>query len=543
MDSLQSETQIILAIQAIRTTPKLSIRRAANIYKVPRSTLATRIRGTQARRDSRPNCQNLTALEENAIVQRIIELDSQAFPPRLSAVEDMANRLLSDRDAQRVGKNWASNFVKRQPRLKTVFSRKYDYSRALCEDPELIQGWFSLVHNTILKYGIADADIYNFDETGFAMGQIVPSMVVTSSDRRGKPKLAQPGNREWATVIQGVNAQGWTVPPFIIVKGKCHLSSWYEISTMPEDWRIAVSDNGWTTNELTAEWLQHFDKYTESRKTGVHRLLILDGHESHHSDAFEQYCKDHNIITLCMPAHSSHILQPLDVACFGPLKKAYGAQIEGLIRARISHITKDDFLPAFCEAFEKSMTEHNVRAGFRGAGLVPFSPEVVISRLDVKVQTPMSSRPSSREALPWASRTPNNPTEATSQSEFLKGRIARHQNSSPTSIYNGIDQIAKGASRIMYRMALLQAEVAELREVNTTISKRRKAKRIRLQCGGSISKRDAQELRAPTDVAQQLQQEPSEIGGDPVCGLAPKRCCTLCGETGHNARTCRNAIA
>jgi RecB family endonuclease NucS len=114
--------------------------------------------------------QKLTKLEENTIVQRIIELDFQAFFPRLSAVENMANRLLRDRDALRVGKNWASNFVKRQSQLKTVFSRKYDYSRALCENPKLVQGWFNLVRNTVAKYGIADADIYNFDETGFIMG-------------------------------------------------------------------------------------------------------------------------------------------------------------------------------------------------------------------------------------------------------------------------------------------------------------------------------------------------------------------------------------
>ncbi|KFZ25124.1 hypothetical protein V502_00397 [Pseudogymnoascus sp. VKM F-4520 (FW-2644)] len=156
----------------------------------------------------------------------------------------MANRLLRERKALRVGKNWASNFVKQQPELKTVFSRKYDYSRALCEDPELIKGWFSLVRNTIAKYGIADADIYNFDETGFMMGQITPSMVVTSSNQKGKPKLAQHGNWEWATVIQGVNSQGWTVPPYIIVKGKYHLSSWYKNSLLPKDWTIAISSNG-----------------------------------------------------------------------------------------------------------------------------------------------------------------------------------------------------------------------------------------------------------------------------------------------------------
>jgi hypothetical protein len=46
-----------------------------------------------------------------------------------------------------------------------------------------------------------DDDIYNFDETRFMMGIIFVGMVVTTSDSRGKAKLAQPGNREWAMVI------------------------------------------------------------------------------------------------------------------------------------------------------------------------------------------------------------------------------------------------------------------------------------------------------------------------------------------------------
>jgi hypothetical protein len=50
------------------------------------------------------------------------------------------------------------------------------------------------------------------------------------------------------------------------------------------------------------------------------------------------------------------------------------------------------------------MTKSNIRAGFEGAGLVPLSPETVISKLDVKLQTPTSSRPPTRETLPWASR-------------------------------------------------------------------------------------------------------------------------------------------
>ena len=57
------------------------------------------------------------------------------------------------------------------------------------------------MRNTIAKYGIQDADIYNFDETGFMMGVISTGMVVTSSDGRAKAKRVQPGNWEWVIVI------------------------------------------------------------------------------------------------------------------------------------------------------------------------------------------------------------------------------------------------------------------------------------------------------------------------------------------------------
>ncbi len=120
----------------------------------------------------------------------------------------MANQLLDTHSISHVGVNWAPNFVKRQPELRTPYSRRYDYQRAKNEDPAIIGQWFSLVRNMKAKYGILDVDIYNFDETGFLMGMIFPGIVVTSSEGRGKAKLAQPGNREWATVIQGVNACG-----------------------------------------------------------------------------------------------------------------------------------------------------------------------------------------------------------------------------------------------------------------------------------------------------------------------------------------------
>jgi hypothetical protein len=156
----------------------------------------------------------------------------------------MANKLLAERATSQVGKNWPENFVRRTPELKTQFNREYDCQRALCEDPKVIAPWFELVRNTKAKYGILDEDIYNFDETSHQMGIISTGVVVTGSKRRNRPKAIQPGDREWATVIQGINACGWAIPPFIILAGMYHLSAWYEGDDIPVDWPISVSDNG-----------------------------------------------------------------------------------------------------------------------------------------------------------------------------------------------------------------------------------------------------------------------------------------------------------
>jgi len=158
-------------------------------------------------------------------------------------------------------------------------------------------------------------------------------MVATSSERHGKAKTKQPGNPEWVTVTQGVNARGWAIPPYIIVKGQYRLS-WYQNSQLPTDLVIGTLKNGWITNEPGLGWIKHFDEYTKARNTGCYRLLILDGHASHHSTDFELYCKNNKIIRVCMPADSSHILQPLEVRYLSPLKIAYCKHIEGLMRAQ-----------------------------------------------------------------------------------------------------------------------------------------------------------------------------------------------------------------
>jgi hypothetical protein len=104
-----------------------------------------------------------------------------------------------------------------------------------------------------------------------------------------------------------------------------------------------------------------------------------------------------------MPAHSSHILQPLDVGCFSPLKVLYGKQVEGKIRLSVNHINKDEFLQLYHPAHAQAITEKNIRSGFTATGLVPFDPDRVLSTLNPTVRTPS---PVPTEESVWESKIP-----------------------------------------------------------------------------------------------------------------------------------------
>jgi hypothetical protein len=75
------------------------------------------------------------------------------------------------------------------------------------------------------KYSIIDEDTWNFNESSFIIGTISSQLVVIGSEKPGKQKKLQPGDREWVTLVQGVAATGHMIPPFLIFAGKVLISS------------------------------------------------------------------------------------------------------------------------------------------------------------------------------------------------------------------------------------------------------------------------------------------------------------------------------
>jgi hypothetical protein len=106
-----------------------------------------------------------------------------------------------------------------------------------------------------------------------------------------------------------------------------------------------------------------------------------------------------------MPPHSSHLLQPLDIGYFAVLKRSYARLIESKTRARINHIDKLDFLEAYPSARIEAFKSETIKNSFAAAGLMPYNPDRVISKLDIRLRTP--TPPLSRGSE-WEPKTPSN---------------------------------------------------------------------------------------------------------------------------------------
>ena len=94
-----------------------------------------------------------------------------------------------------------------------------------------------------------------------------------------------------------------------------------------------MSDSGWSNATIFKKYLEeHFLKYVQGHEDGKHVLVLYDGHSSHVGVPLIEWARDHRIILMVLPPHSSHLLQPLDVGLFGPLKLAFSSQCSEFMR-------------------------------------------------------------------------------------------------------------------------------------------------------------------------------------------------------------------
>ena len=81
----------------------------------------------------------------------------------------------------------------------------------------------------------------------------------------------------------------------------------------------------------------------------------------------------HNIIALCLPTHSTYLVQPLDVGIFSAYKRRYSVAVNDATRDGITGINKTNFIDLLHRARTQTFSRpESIINSWRGAGLIPF---------------------------------------------------------------------------------------------------------------------------------------------------------------------------
>ena len=160
-----------------------------------------------------------------------------------------------------------------------------------------------------------------------------------------------------------VSAAGRVLDPLIIFAGKNFQSTWKGEEALPNT-MYGISSNGWMTTGMFFEWFQKFAEPVEERPL----VVVYDGHLSHVSVELIELAINEKITLIKLPPHVTDKLQPLDVCCFGPLKREW----KRLLSTRINVLgPRESIVDLLCSIWHKALSPKNVMSGFRATGIYP----------------------------------------------------------------------------------------------------------------------------------------------------------------------------
>ena len=258
--------------------------------------------------------------------------------------------------------------------------------RAASANPEVFDKWFKRVGDLFCDIGFSELDaddiqhrVWNCDESGFCTAVASKKILAKRGEKAIHETMGGSG-REYITVLACGCADGTRLPPYIVYKGKNLWARW--MKNGPAGCLYSVSDSGWMES---ANFLQWFTKLFVSAVRPMTAtapvVLFFDGHNSHISLELIKVARSNNVHLVCFPPHVTHLIQPLDVSVFAPVKCQWAKTLKSYqtyqIESQASAVTKEDFPGLLSELYEKSFCSEHFKNGFHKCGLHPLHREAI----------------------------------------------------------------------------------------------------------------------------------------------------------------------
>lgn len=310
-------------------------------------------------------------------------------------------------DKQIASKWWWSKFKERY-NLTLRTPENLSAYRASMANATMIDDYFSKLELLLTKLDIMDKPdrLWNVDETGLTF-VVKSGKVVSQIGKRFIYKRTYAERGETHTLVGCICANGTFIPPFVIFKG-VRWSDDLGRNALPNS-VTRLSPKGWINESLFKEWFEFFISSIPARRPVV---LLMDSHSSHINPDVISLARENGIYLFTFPAHTSHLLQPLDVGVYKPLKSHWSKALNNYMLAHPTEKpTRQNFHEIFSEPFISSMTPMNIINAFKKAGVYPCNRAVIPA--EALRPSMLTEQPAPDQQLQKDS-TPEPPTPGTS---------------------------------------------------------------------------------------------------------------------------------
>ena len=367
----------------------MSVRAAAKMFNIPHSTLQDHVTGKSSKVGAgAPTVLSYSEEQEIVITCQVLSEMGFGITRELIAVvisDYIREQGISTPFANGMpGKDWWQRFLKCWPTLTERKPQHLSTRRAEAANEDTVNGFFNQLESSLAEVGLDAVDpelpnrLWNCDETAFCTSSTSKKVLC----KRGVRSLHEVGGgtgREHITIHICCSASGQRLPPFVLYKGKNMYQRWMQGG--PAGCVYGASESGWMDGTNFLSWFRKLFLPAVGHLTSTGPVyLFMDGHHSHVSLELIRTAKEANVKLFCLPPNCTHILQPLDVGVFSPLKKTWQKILkEWKLETRGANVSKEDFPSLIAQLYAQSLTPAQCISGFRACGISPLSREAVMS--------------------------------------------------------------------------------------------------------------------------------------------------------------------
>jgi len=362
----------------------ISIRQSSKRFGIPFGTLYNRIKKNHQMKPG--GMTTLTDNEEKVIAEHVTVVSDWGFP-----LESLDLRLIVKGYLDRTGRNlpkwknnlpgpdWVKSFLRRHSELKERTCQNISRKRGELSRSE-VQKYFDNLQTTIED--VPPDNILNYDETNLSDDPGRKKCIF----RRGVkyPERVLNSSKAAISIMCCGTAGGLLLPVYVVYKAEHLWTTWS--SGGPKGTRYSRSKSGWFDRKNFEDWFKTIviDKWAK-RVTGS-KVILGDNLSSHFSKPVLEDCAKYDITFACLPPNATHLLQPLDVSFYGPMKRAWRkilCEWKQGAGSRATSLPKDMF-PALLSKLLRNLESTasvNLKSGFQACGIHPFHPETVLRKL------------------------------------------------------------------------------------------------------------------------------------------------------------------